>query len=88
MTTELEKQFFDTFNINPYFDPYLGYTYPQITDEHYLELICVLSVYMNEIDNIQLITAENMDSLKEDILKDCIVCKDQIKNKVEIVFKD
>ena len=30
--------------------------YPQITDRQYLELICILSTYMNEIDNIQLIT--------------------------------
>ena len=62
--------------------------YPQITDRQYLELICILSTYMNEIDNIQLITAENIDYLKEHILKDCIVCKDKIKNKIEMIFKD
>lgn len=42
MTTELEKQFFDTFGIKPdtsevaYFTGNIGY--PKITDRHYLEL--------------------------------------------------
>ena len=45
MTTDLEKQFFDTFEIEPdtsevaYFTGNMGY--PQITDRHYLELLCI-----------------------------------------------
>ena len=62
MTTELEKQFFDKYNINPYFDPWLGDIYPQITDRHYLELICVLGYF--EIVN----KPNNCEELKKYIL--------------------
>lgn len=48
MTTDLEKQFFDTFGVEPkpLFSTRNGYTddayyYPQITDHILLELICI-----------------------------------------------
>ena len=54
MTNDLEKQFFDTFGIEPIEIPSREYDsdgeicsyyveYPQITDTHYLKLICELS---------------------------------------------
>ena len=50
MVTELEKQFFSTFGIEPkpLFSTRNGYTddaylYPQITDTHYLKMIVFLS---------------------------------------------
>ena len=54
MTTELEKQFFDTFGIEPYETPSREYDsdgeicswyveYPQITDTHYLKMVVFLS---------------------------------------------
>lgn len=106
MTTELEKQFFDTFRIEPkkiYLCPrcktklsgctwvgdkqrfeclyswgehpyymgkeveekaIIGYEYPQISDKHYLELICVL--------NQKAPVCKSVSLLKETILKQLI----------------
>jgi hypothetical protein len=64
MTTELEKQFFDTFGIK---EKELEYPdnftyYPEITDKHYLELICVLG-YFETVHN-----PNNCEELKKYIL--------------------
>lgn len=46
MTTDLEKQFFDTFGIEPepiyselWADELVKYEYPEITDRHYIEFV-------------------------------------------------
>ena len=87
MTNELEKQFFDTFGIEPkpLFSTRNGYTddhyiYPQITDTHYLKLICALgSIYL---------CVENEDDVKNHILKHCIRHKDFIKHQVRSLFEE
>ena len=78
MTNELEKQFFDTFGIEPnckfvkYCDDCTKcgcYHYPRITDTHYLKLICILS---KELRMIFRITSENLEDLKKEILQKSI----------------
>lgn len=93
MTNELEKQFFNTFGIEPIefkscdvgtFCPYpekecgtdtcpyyrtYKIDYPQITDTHYLKLICILS---KELRMIFRITSENLEDLKKEILQKSI----------------
>jgi hypothetical protein len=80
MTNELEKQFFDTFGIEPkpLFSTRNGYTkdhyiYPQITDRILLELIC--------IDNQENVykcrpSANNVEELKTYILEEFIHLKE------------
>ena len=88
MTTELEKTFFDTFEIHSHFDPWLGDIYPQITDSTLLKLICYMTVqqYQLVISN-----KRTIDDLKKYILKKCI--KDYSKNEylkhqVQAIFED
>lgn len=56
MTTDLEKQFFDTFGIEPdtsevaYFTGNMGY--PPITDRHYLELLCIFHNSWQECEQV------------------------------------
>jgi hypothetical protein len=82
MTNELEKQFFDTFNIEP-----IGCNdnknctgaldctqcsnakYPQITDRILLELICIRC---KELISIIKVKGDNREELKNYILKLCI----------------
>ena len=79
MTNELEKQFFDTFGIEPKLKTFAIkrdeqgeltyppiYEYPQITDTHYLKLICILG---KELRTILHITSENLEDLKKEILR-------------------
>ena len=93
MTTDLEKQFFDTFGIeadqwckiginkdgNFYQEP-TDKRYPQITDTHYLKLHCLL----NSID--QPPYGQNVEELKKDIL----ICSIGIfgKNETTTFFED
>lgn len=95
MTTELEKQFFDTFGIeakykctrdgNCYFQEcskcgwYIR-TYPQITDHILLELICILNPYAYP-------SGKNIQHLKEGILEWCIKFKNDIKHQVQAIFE-
>lgn len=78
MTTDLEKQFFDTFGIEPYREPSREYNsdgeicswyieYPQITDKQYLELICIHNTYIET--NLYSLDYE---SLKKEVLQDLI----------------
>lgn len=97
MTNDLEKQFFDTFGIEPkkqcyYWDcPYSTGNivndtamnerdcnscknpnkeiYPQITDTHYLKLICLINVSLIKIVKLR---GENLEQLKSFILQGCI----------------
>ncbi len=88
MTTELEKQFFDMFNINPYFDPYLGDTYPQITDRHYLELICALNKLIDEkYGEYETFISFDYKNLKEEILRECLIHREELKHQVQAIFE-
>lgn len=84
MTTELEKQFFDTFGIEPkpLFSTRNGYTddayyYPQITDHILLELICICSQYGF------CPTARNIKDLKPKVFKRLLKIKKNLKNNYE-----
>lgn len=84
MTDKLEKQFFDTFGIEPKrgieltIDPTTDdnvmnehkvcYGYPQITDRILLELICIVNTYLDEG-----FWAENLTELKEEVLNNCLL---------------
>ena len=142
MTTKLEKQFFDTFGIEPkkiYLCPhcktklsgctwvgdeqrfeclyswgehpyYMGkeveekaiidYEYPQITDKHYLELICISNKELIKRFDIR---GSGLESLKSNILSKCIkdytfysntLCKtcnrlaESFKHQVQQLFKE
>ena len=74
MTNELEKQFFDTFGIEPkpiysgskLYNPFVtGYDYPTITDRIYLMLLATLTC----ISSIEF-PFSDIQKLKEDILKE------------------
>lgn len=78
MTTDLEKQFFDTFGIEPYREPSREYNsngeicswyieYPQITHRHYLELMVLHNIYLETK-----LYSLDYKSLKEEILQDLI----------------
>ena len=94
MTTELEKQFFDTFGIEPMEIPSREYDsngeicsyyveYPQITDRILLELIRLLS---NKQTNVLL--ANNVDELKEYVLDSCIKYSEDIEKQVQALFEE
>lgn len=124
MTTELEKQFFDTFGIKPKyqdtctveekywdneelaneygtFDQYMNAKcgnqencslecscayqkeiYPQITDRHYLELICL-------VNERRIIPNLDVDGLKEYILKELstMIISKNFKHQVQAIFE-
>ena len=98
MTTELEKQFFDTFGIEPKCDKLdksfckgvnkpcnelCPYKhYPQITDRHYLELILIYS----EIDELP-IGYDTVEHLKEGVLECFIEHGEDCKHQVQAIFK-
>lgn len=88
MATNLEKQFFDTFGIEPKETPSREYDsdgeicsyyveYPQITDRILLELICICSRYGF------CPTARNIKDLKLKVLKRLFKLKKNLKNNYE-----
>lgn len=100
MTTDLEKEFFDTFGIEPKrgveltIDPttddnvmnehYVCYGYPQITDRILLELICMLSKTLTYV-----MLAYNIDELKQYVLSSCIRYSESIdKQQVKELFEE
>lgn len=112
MTNELEKQFFDTFGIEPKLTKFeikyneRGeityppiYTYPQITDRHLLELICIINqselALYGEYDCFM---AVNYKDLKEEVVAKCKrladknsfseVTGEHIKHQVQALFKE
>ena len=129
MTTEIEKQFFEAFGIEPkyedaceladeywnnehlaneygMFDNYMeakgcpinkdgctdncrhSYTkevYPQITDSHYLKMICLIAEKLNCFTNYDI----DYKNLKEYILKEMILEKDYFnKQQVQALFEE
>ena len=94
MTNELEKQFFDTFGIEPkiidtavgrgfYIEHNRVEKYPQITDSILLELIIILGSICTVFD-------KNVDDLKENVLKNLIKLNRRyhIYNQVRTLFKE
>lgn len=104
MVTELEKQFFDTFEIEPKrgveltIDPTTDdnvmnehkvcYGYPQITDRILLELICILSKYQKDVGSLLEICETDKNSIKEEVL-DMLIFRDiALKQQVQALFKE
>lgn len=100
MTNELEKQFFDTFGIEPktiiepryslnteYYEEKVE-KYPQITDRILLELFVIMTRYTDIIDGF-----DNVQELKEFVLKDLMYSLTQpecniVRQQVHILFKE
>ena len=98
MTTELEKQFFDTFGIEP---NTTGYElkqvkentrglirvpvseYPQITDKQYLELIVLLS----GVCCMNFAFERSLDEMKYKILKITMEFGKILKHQVQAIFE-
>lgn len=96
MTTDLEKQFFSTFGVEPkpLFSTRNGYTddaycYPQITDTHYLSLIVILNSLFDSRGSYPIVAfGLTKEILKERILLLCIFYEDQLKKSVQALFKE
>ena len=99
MTIELEKEFFDTFRIEPIPIKSYGYwlikgsiaendkgekvAYPEITDRILLKLICKAYCLMFSIQG------SSIELLKENILKEFIYWqKDVDKSEIQQLFKE
>lgn len=110
MTTELEKQFFSVFGIEPKLndcnwrcqkpskliymcannnDCEYCKEYPQITDRHYLELICILNKNTSIMDRLYK-NEMNIECFKNTVLKDLIRVRNlyDIKYQVQAIFKE
>ena len=95
MTTELEKQFFYTFDIPPkiYNSSLKDWEFPPITDRILLELICILVKCMedrySDYDCYK-IWKTNYKDLKESILDDCICYRElnDIEQQIQALFKE
>lgn len=95
MTTDIEKQFFDTFGIEPkpLFSTKNGYTndhyiYPEITDRILLELICILSKYQKDVGSLLEICETDKNSIKEEILDMLIFRDTALKKQVQALFEE
>ena len=77
----IEEKFFKTFDIEPkriekatgkgfYIEHYTEETYPEITSDIFLELICILVQWDRDYEFLT--TAKYVDDLKQGILNDCI----------------
>lgn len=84
--TELEKNFFDLFGIEPnkwckigidkdgnfYKEP-IDKRYPQITDHILLKLICIINNYwQTKLERDYQLYSVNIDELKQEVLRDCM----------------
>ena len=102
MTNELEKQFFDTFGIEPRLKTFAIqkdeqgeltyppiYEYPQITDRILLELICILNENTT-LDETYYQGASTVKELKKLVLKDLIKTKDNFDtiHQVRTLFEE
>ena len=95
MTTEIEKQFFDTFGIKPkeqevfVLKRMVVKEYPEITDHILLELICILTRWHLDEHEPYEITSINMEQLKSQILNNsldiakCVKTKQQVRTLFE-----
>ena len=92
MTNELEKQFFDTFWIK---EKELEYPdnftyYPEITYSILLELIFILTTLLDTTvyEDVFITIAKNREELKKDILQECMLYKQHIKQQVRTLFEE
>lgn len=101
MTTELEEQFFKVFGIEPtiyslwdsketQIKNFKSYeVYPEITYRVLLELIVVLVNNCANYHKFQYdICARTIETIKEQVLRDCIDAKDDIKQQIQQLFKE
>ena len=101
MTNDLEKQFFSTFEIEPKLKTFAIkrdeqgeltyppiYEYPQITDTHYLKLICELSKCKAFFNNFYRLQNVDIEQLKEQVLTDCIFQAIFFKHQVRTLFEE
>lgn len=101
MTSELERKFYEVFEIAPatiqeYGSTYFwdtieidGKRYTPIDDRKLLKMICIYnSTYTNGYTNYSLLNERNIEELKKHILKNCLIVKDDIKSKIQQLFKD
>ena len=100
MTNELEKQFFDTFGIEPKIDcegcgakPFASEqcyqtecvkVYPQITDRILLELLCILTCWHLDECEPYEITSINIEQLKNQILSNSLYIAKHLKAKKRV----
>ena len=64
------------------------YKYPKITAKKLLEMICIYnSTYTNGYTNYSLLNERNVEKLKEQILKNCLRVRDDIKPQIQQLFK-
>lgn len=62
--------------------------YPQITDRHYLELICVLNKLIDEkYGEYKTFISFDYKNLKEEILEECLLHREELKHQVQAIFK-
>lgn len=95
MTSKIEQEFFIMFGIDThYFPEYMengckkDCKYPDITAEKLLEMICICnSTYINGYTNYFMSTGKTKELLKEEILKKCLIVKDDIKPEIQQLFK-
>ena len=98
MTTDIERQFFETFGIKPKLDNRkckcgckdckncfkAKYFYPEITDSHYLKMICLIAEKLSCFTNYDI----DYKNIKEYILKEMILEKDYFdKQQVQVTFQ-
>ena len=88
MTNELEKTFFDTFEIEPktnqVYSIQLDYhieKYPEITDRILLELICIANKYYIDLEGT------DIETMKNSLLENFIFFKRDVKEDIHTLFK-
>lgn len=90
MTTEIEKQFFDTFGIEPkeqevfVLKRMVVKECPEITDHILLELICILTRWHLDEREPYEIMSINMEQLKSQILSDILGIAKCVKTKQQV----
>ena len=63
--------------------------YPENKDRHYLELLCILNKVSDaKHGEYHTIISFDYKSLKEDIIEDCLLCREEIKEQVQAIFKE
>ena len=88
MTNELEKTFFDTFEIEPKTNQVHGIQldyhiedYPQITDSILLELICIANKYYIDLEGT------DIETMKNSLLENFMFFKRDVKEDIHTLFK-
>lgn len=74
-------------DICPYYRTY-KIEYPQITDTHYLKLICELSKCKAFFNNFYRLQNVDIEQLKEQVLTDCIFQAIFFKDQVRTLFEE